>query len=131
MRRPPGNDVDENATRHCRRIVCLSAGRGGDRHRAGMRSRAWQRLPLLCNCIPVFIAKTPAWWPGFGELGYRLIGLCEAKSAPTSVHRVLANWFRERGVQSTVPTSSNFGGTVIPKCSTRERLNRKRSKPAH
>ena len=75
---------------------------------------AEQALAAGCafvNCIPVFIAKNPAWCRRFGERGLPLIGDdVKSQVGATIVHRVLANLFRERGVQVNRTYQLNFGG---------------------
>ena len=75
---------------------------------------AEQALAAGCafvNCIPVFIAKNPAWRRRFEERGLPLIGDdVKSQVGATIVHRVLANLFRERGVQVDRTYQLNFGG---------------------
>jgi myo-inositol-1-phosphate synthase len=95
---------------------------------------AEQALAAGCafvNCIPVFIAKNPAWRRRFKERGLPLIGDdVKSQVGATIVHRVLANLFRERGVQVNRTYQLNFGGNSdFRNMLERERLeSKKRSK---
>lgn len=95
---------------------------------------AEQALAAGCafvNCIPVFIAKNPAWCRRFAERGLPLIGDdVKSQVGATIVHRVLANLFRERGVQVNRTYQLNFGGNSdFQNMLERERLeSKKRSK---
>ena len=63
------------------------------------------------NCIPVFIASDPRWRRRFEERGLPLIGDdVKSQVGATIVHRVLANLFRDRGVQLDRTYQLNFGG---------------------
>jgi myo-inositol-1-phosphate synthase len=63
------------------------------------------------NCIPVFIASDPRWRRRFEERGLPLIGDdVKSQVGATIIHRVLANLFRERGVQLDRTYQLNFGG---------------------
>jgi myo-inositol-1-phosphate synthase len=95
---------------------------------------AEQALAADCafvNCIPVFIAKNPAWRHRFEERGLPLIGDdVKSQVGATIVHRVLANLFRERGVKVNRTYQLNFGGNSdFQNMLERERLeSKKRSK---
>ena len=95
---------------------------------------AEQALAAGCafvNCIPVFIAKDPAWRRRFEERRLPLIGDdVKSQVGATIVHRVLANLFRERGVQVNRTYQLNFGGNSdFQNMLERERLeSKKRSK---
>jgi myo-inositol-1-phosphate synthase len=101
---------------------------------AASRWYAEQALAAGCalvNCIPVFIAKNPAWRRRFQERGLPLIGDdVKSQVGATIVHRVLANLFRERGVQINRTYQLNFGGNSdFQNMLERERLeSKKRSK---
>jgi myo-inositol-1-phosphate synthase len=101
---------------------------------AASRWYAEQALAAGCafvNCIPVFIAKNPAWRRRFEERGLPLIGDdVKSQVGATIVHRVLANLFRERGVQVNRTYQLNFGGNSdFRNMLERERLeSKKRSK---
>jgi myo-inositol-1-phosphate synthase len=85
----------------------------------------------LVNCIPVFIAKDPAWRRRFDERGLPLVGDdVKSQVGATIVHRVLANLFRERGVRVDRTYQLNFGGNSdFQNMLERERLeSKKRSK---
>jgi myo-inositol-1-phosphate synthase len=95
---------------------------------------AEQALAADCafvNCIPVFIAKNPAWRHRFEERGLPLIGDdVKSQVGATIVHRVLANLFRERGVKVNRTYQLNFGGNSdFQNMLERDRLeSKKRSK---
>jgi myo-inositol-1-phosphate synthase len=101
---------------------------------AASRWYAEQALAAGCafvNCIPVFIAKNPGWRRRFEERGLPLIGDdVKSQVGATIVHRVLANLFRERGVQVDRTYQLNFGGNSdFRNMLERERLeSKKRSK---
>jgi myo-inositol-1-phosphate synthase len=101
---------------------------------AASRWYAEQALAAGCafvNCIPVFIAKNPAWRRRFQERGLPLIGDdVKSQVGATIIHRVLANLFRERGVQINRTYQLNFGGNSdFQNMLERERLeSKKRSK---
>jgi myo-inositol-1-phosphate synthase len=101
---------------------------------AASRWYAEQTLAAGCafiNCIPVFIAKDPAWRQKFERRGLPLIGDdIKSQVGATIVHRVLANLFRERGVRLDRTYQLNFGGNSdFQNMLERERLqSKKRSK---
>ena len=65
------------------------------------------------NCIPVFIASDPDWRRKFEAAGLPLIGDdIKSQIGATIVHRVLANLFRERGVQLDRTYQLNVGGNA-------------------
>jgi myo-inositol-1-phosphate synthase len=80
------------------------------------------------NCIPVFIASNPDWRRRFEQRGLPLIGDdIKSQVGATIVHRVLANLFRERGVQLDRTYQLNFGGnTDFLNMLERERLESKK-----
>jgi myo-inositol-1-phosphate synthase len=80
------------------------------------------------NCIPVFIASNPEWRKRFEERGLPLIGDdIKSQVGATIVHRVLANLFRERGVQLDRTYQLNFGGNAdFQNMLERERLETKK-----
>src|SRR5690606_30516221 len=77
---------------------------------------ALQSLEAGCafvNCIPVFIASRPEWAERFRLRGLPIIGDdIKSQVGATIVHRVLANLFRERGVQIDRTYQLNFGGNT-------------------
>jgi myo-inositol-1-phosphate synthase len=77
---------------------------------------AEQALEAGCafvNCIPVFIASDPDWRKRFAARGLPLIGDdIKSQVGATIVHRMLANLFRERGVQLDRTYQLNFGGNT-------------------
>jgi myo-inositol-1-phosphate synthase len=63
------------------------------------------------NCIPVFIASDPAWRRRFESAGLPIVGDdIKSQVGATIVHRMLANLFRERGVQLDRTYQLNVGG---------------------
>jgi len=92
---------------------------------------AEQALEAGCgfvNCIPVFIASSPAWQRRFEQRGLPLIGDdVKSQVGATIVHRVLANLFRERGVRLERTYQLNFGGNAdFKNMLERERLESKK-----
>ncbi|HEV2295116.1 MAG TPA: inositol-3-phosphate synthase [Tepidisphaeraceae bacterium] len=85
----------------------------------------------LVNCIPVFIASREEWRRKFEAKKLPVIGDdLKSQVGATIVHRVLANLFRQRGVQLDRTYQLNFGGnTDFMNMLERERLeSKKRSK---
>jgi myo-inositol-1-phosphate synthase len=80
------------------------------------------------NCIPVFIASDPEWQRRFERRNLPLIGDdVKSQVGATIVHRVLANLFRERGVQLDRTYQLNFGGNAdFLNMLERERLKSKK-----
>ena len=65
------------------------------------------------NCIPVFLASNPIWRKKFEDRGLPIIGDdIKSQVGATIVHRVLANLFRDRGVQIDRTYQLNFGGNT-------------------
>ncbi|WP_034857783.1 inositol-3-phosphate synthase [Sinorhizobium sojae] len=98
---------------------------------AATRWYAEQALAAGCgfiNCIPVFIASDSAWQKRFAERGLPLIGDdIKSQVGATIVHRLLANLFRDRGVQIDRTYQLNFGGnTDFLNMLERERLESKK-----
>jgi len=92
---------------------------------------AEQALAAGCafvNCIPVFIASDPAWRGRFERAGLPIVGDdIKSQVGATIVHRMLANLFRERGVQLDRTYQLNFGGnTDFQNMLERERLESKK-----
>lgn len=92
---------------------------------------AEQALEAGCafvNCIPVFIASDPKWRARFAERGLPIVGDdIKSQVGATIVHRVLANLFRERGVQLDRTYQLNFGGNAdFLNMLERERLQSKK-----
>lgn len=92
---------------------------------------AEQALEAGCafvNCIPVFIASTPAWQSRFREAGLPVIGDdIKSQVGATIVHRVLTNLFRDRGVRIDRTYQLNFGGNMdFYNMLERERLESKK-----
>jgi myo-inositol-1-phosphate synthase len=80
------------------------------------------------NCIPVFIASDPEWRQRFEEKNLPIVGDdIKSQVGATIVHRMLANLFRERGVQVDRTYQLNFGGnTDFLNMLERERLESKK-----
>jgi myo-inositol-1-phosphate synthase len=92
---------------------------------------AEQALAAGCafvNCIPVFIASSPAWAARFAERGLPIVGDdIKSQVGATIVHRALVNLFRERGVRVDRTYQLNFGGnTDFLNMLERERLESKK-----
>ncbi|MDZ4721820.1 MAG: inositol-3-phosphate synthase [Roseiflexaceae bacterium] len=80
------------------------------------------------NCIPVFIASQSEWATRFAERGLPIIGDdIKSQVGATITHRMLANLFRERGVQLDRTYQLNFGGNMdFYNMLERERLESKK-----
>jgi myo-inositol-1-phosphate synthase len=80
------------------------------------------------NCIPVFIASDAGWRRQFEQARLPVIGDdIKSQVGATIVHRVLANLFRERGVQLDHTYQLNFGGNAdFKNMLERERLMSKK-----
>jgi myo-inositol-1-phosphate synthase len=91
-------------------------------------SRALDAGCAFVNCIPVFIASTPAWRQKFEQRGLPLIGDdIKSQVGATIVHRMLVNLMRERGVRLDRTYQLNFGGnTDFKNMLERERLESKK-----
>lgn len=92
---------------------------------------AQQALEAGCafvNCIPVFIASDPVWAKRFERRGLPLVGDdIKSQVGATILHRMLANLFRERGVQIDRTYQLNFGGNAdFKNMLERERLESKK-----
>jgi myo-inositol-1-phosphate synthase len=91
-------------------------------------SRALEAGCAFINCIPVFIASTPAWHRKFEQRGLPLIGDdIKSQVGATIVHRMLVNLMRERGVRLDRTYQLNFGGNSdFKNMLERERLESKK-----
>jgi myo-inositol-1-phosphate synthase len=80
------------------------------------------------NCIPVFIASDPTWRARFENEGLPIVGDdIKSQVGATIVHRMLANLFRERGVQLDRTYQLNVGGNSdFKNMLERERLTSKK-----
>lgn len=92
---------------------------------------AQQALAAGCayvNCIPVFLASNPVWAKRFEKRGLPIIGDdIKSQVGATIIHRMLANLFRERGVQIDRTYQLNFGGNAdFKNMLERERLASKK-----
>jgi myo-inositol-1-phosphate synthase len=97
----------------------------------GARYYAEQALKAgvgFVNCIPVFIAKDPAWRRRFEEARLPIIGDdIKSQVGATITHRVLARLFEDRGVRIDRTYQLNFGGnTDFMNMLERERLESKK-----
>ena len=97
----------------------------------GARYYAEQALKAgvgFVNCIPVFIAKDPAWRRRFEEARVPIIGDdIKSQVGATITHRVLARLFEDRGVRIDRTYQLNFGGnTDFMNMLERERLESKK-----
>jgi myo-inositol-1-phosphate synthase len=73
--------------------------------------RALEAGCAFVNCIPVFIASDADWRRRFEQARLPIIGDdIKSQVGATIVHRVLANLFKERGVQLDQTYQLNFGG---------------------
>ena len=98
---------------------------------AGARFYAEQALEAgvgFVNCIPVFIAKDPAWRQRFKAAGVPIIGDdIKSQVGATITHRVLTRLFEDRGVRMDRTYQLNFGGnTDFMNMLERERLESKK-----
>ncbi|HEX9114619.1 MAG TPA: inositol-3-phosphate synthase, partial [Anaerolineae bacterium] len=82
----------------------------------------------LVNCIPVFIAKDPAWGRRFAEARLPIVGDdIKSQVGATITHRVLARLFEDRGVRIDRTYQLNFGGnTDFMNMLERDRLESKK-----
>jgi myo-inositol-1-phosphate synthase len=80
------------------------------------------------NCVPVFIAKDPAWAREFAERGVPLVGDdIKSQVGATITHRVLAKLFEDRGVILDRTMQLNVGGNMdFKNMLERERLESKK-----
>ena len=80
------------------------------------------------NCVPVFIARTPAWADRFTAAGVPIVGDdIKSQVGATIVHRVLARLFEERGVRLDHTMQLNVGGNMdFKNMLERERLESKK-----
>src|SRR5207253_4773901 len=80
------------------------------------------------NCIPVFIASDAKWRARFERAGGPLLGDdIKSQVGATTVHSVLANLFRQRGVRLDRTYQLNFGGNAdFKNMLDRERLESKK-----
>jgi myo-inositol-1-phosphate synthase len=101
---------------------------GSQKATAWYVERAIEAGCAFVNCIPVFIASDPAWRRRFEEAGLPIIGDdIKSQVGATILHRVLANLFRERGVQLNRTYQLNVGGnTDFKNMLERERLTSKK-----
>jgi myo-inositol-1-phosphate synthase len=90
--------------------------------------RALEAGCAFINCIPVFIASNPDWRGRFEKVGLPIIGDdIKSQVGATIVHRMLANLFRERGVQLDRTYQLNVGGNSdFKNMLERERLTSKK-----
>ena len=101
---------------------------GSQRATEWYAERALEAGCAFVNCIPVFIASDPEWQKRFQARGLPIIGDdIKSQVGATILHRVLANLFRERGVQLDRTYQLNFGGNAdFLNMLERERLESKK-----
>jgi myo-inositol-1-phosphate synthase len=97
----------------------------------GARFYAEQALAAgvgFVNCIPVFIAKDPAWRQRFKVARVPIVGDdIKSQVGATITHRVLTRLFEDRGVRIDRTYQLNFGGnTDFMNMLERERLESKK-----
>ncbi len=82
----------------------------------------------LINCMPVFIASTPAWAARFEEKGIPCVGDdIKSQIGATIIHRTLARLFTDRGIRLDKTYQLNTGGnTDFLNMLNRTRLESKR-----
>jgi len=98
------------------------------------RATEWYALRALeagcafVNCIPVFIASDADWRRRFEQARLPIVGDdIKSQVGATIVHRMLANLFRERGVELNQTYQLNFGGNSdFKNMLERERLQSKK-----
>ncbi|MBI5959586.1 MAG: inositol-3-phosphate synthase [Chloroflexi bacterium] len=80
------------------------------------------------NCIPVFIGREPYWQNRFAERNLPIIGDdIKSQVGATILHRVLANLFKDRGIQLLRTSQLNVGGNMdFYNMLERERLESKK-----
>jgi myo-inositol-1-phosphate synthase len=67
----------------------------------------------VVNCIPVFIARTPAWAERFRTAGIPIVGDdIKSQVGATIIHRLLAKLFEDRGAVLDHTYQLNFGGNM-------------------
>jgi myo-inositol-1-phosphate synthase len=65
------------------------------------------------NCVPVFIAREPAWQQRFAAAGLPMVGDdIKSQVGATIMHRVLVNLFKDRGVVLERTSQLNVGGNM-------------------
>jgi myo-inositol-1-phosphate synthase len=82
----------------------------------------------MVNCIPVFLAGTPAWAERFTAAGLPIIGDdIKSQVGATISHRMLTRLFSDRGVRIDRTYQLNFGGnTDFKNMLERDRLESKK-----
>jgi myo-inositol-1-phosphate synthase len=98
------------------------------------RATEWYALRALeagcafVNCIPVFIASDADWRRRFEQARLPIVGDdIKSQVGATIVHRVLANLFKDRGVELNQTYQLNFGGNSdFKNMLERERLQSKK-----
>jgi myo-inositol-1-phosphate synthase len=98
------------------------------------RATEWYALRALeagcafVNCIPVFIASDADWRRRFEHARLPLVGDdIKSQVGATIVHRVLANLFKDRGIELNQTYQLNFGGNAdFKNMLERERLQSKK-----
>ena len=121
-------DVTDVLTRSRTDVLVSYLPVGSQRATEWYAERAIEAGCAFVNCIPVFIASTPAWRRRFEKAGLPIIGDdIKSQVGATILHRMLANLFRERGVRLDRTYQLNFGGnTDFKNMLERERLTSKK-----
>lgn len=101
---------------------------GAQRASEWYAERALDAGCAFVNCIPVFIASDPVWRGRFERAGLPIVGDdIKSQVGATIIHRMLANLFRDRGVQLNRTYQLNVGGnTDFKNMLERERLASKK-----
>jgi myo-inositol-1-phosphate synthase len=106
-------DVAEALTRSRTDVLVCYLPVGSQRATEYYAEQALQAGCAFVNCIPVFLASSPAWSKRFERRGLPIIGDdIKSQVGATIVHRVLTNLFRERGVRVDRTYQLNFGGNA-------------------
>ena len=124
----PEADVTDVLRRSETDVVVSYLPVGSERASRWYAERALEARCAYVNCIPVFLASDPEWRRRFEERKVPIIGDdIKSQVGATIVHRLLANLFRERGVQLDRTYQLNFGGNSdFRNMLERERLESKK-----
>jgi myo-inositol-1-phosphate synthase len=107
----PEVDVTDTLKRTGTQVLVSYLPVGSQRATEYYALRALEAGCAFVNCIPVFIASDADWRRRFEQARLPIIGDdIKSQVGATIVHRVLANLFKERGVQLDQTYQLNFGG---------------------
>jgi myo-inositol-1-phosphate synthase len=132
------DDIEESPQAECNVADALRKSRtdvlvsylpvGSQRATEWYALRALEAGCAFVNCIPVFIASDADWRRRFEQARLPIVGDdIKSQVGATIVHRVLANLFRERGVELDHTYQLNFGGNAdFKNMLERERLQSKK-----